>query len=41
VVVSDFLSGIGSLKSAYSFKNSDFSFTPKEVEIRFVAITVA
>lgn len=33
---SDFLSGIGSLKSAYSFKNSDFSFTPKEVEIRFV-----
>lgn len=35
--VSDFLSGIGSLKSAYSFKNSDFSFTPKEVEIRFVA----
>ncbi|WP_184550535.1 cellulose biosynthesis cyclic di-GMP-binding regulatory protein BcsB [Mucilaginibacter sp. FT3.2] len=35
--VSDFLSGIGSLKSSYSFKNSDFSFTPKEVEIRFVA----
>jgi len=35
--VGDFLSGIGSLKSAYSFKNSDFSFTPKEVEIRFVA----
>ena len=35
--VADFLSGIGSLKSAYSFKNSDFSFTPKEVEIRFVA----
>jgi len=35
--VSDFLAGIGSLKSAYSFKNSDFSFTPKEVEIRFVA----
>src|SRR6202012_2667683 len=33
---SDFLSGIGSLKSAYSFKNSDFNFTPKEVEIRFV-----
>jgi hypothetical protein len=33
---SDFLSGIGSLKSSYSFKNSDFSFTPKEVEIRFV-----
>jgi hypothetical protein len=33
---SDFLSGIGSLKSAYSFKNSDFSFTPKEVEIRFI-----
>jgi hypothetical protein len=35
--ISDFLSGIGSLKSAYTFKNSDFSFTPKEVEIRFVA----
>jgi len=33
---SDFLSGIGSLKSAYSFKNSDFNFTPKEVEIRFI-----
>jgi len=33
---SDFLSGIGSLKSSYSFKNSDFSFTPKEVEIRFI-----
>lgn len=35
--VGDFLSGIGSLKSAYTFKNSDFSFTPKEVEIRFIA----
>ena len=35
--ISDFLSGIGSLKSAYTFKNSDFSFTPKEVEIHFVA----
>lgn len=33
---SDFLSGIGSLKSSFTFKNSDFSFTPKEVEIRFV-----
>jgi len=33
---SDFLSGIGSLKSAFSFKNSDFNFTPKEVEIRFI-----
>ena len=33
---SDFLSGIGSLKSLYSFKNSDFNFTPKEVEIRFI-----
>jgi len=33
---SDFLSGIGSLKSGYTFKNSDFSFTPKEVEIRFI-----
>lgn len=35
--VSDFLSGIGSLKSAFNFKNSDFSFTPKEVEIRIIA----
>lgn len=34
---SDFLSGIGSLKSTFNFKNSDFSFTPKEVEIRVVA----
>ena len=33
---SDFLSGIGSLKNAYTFKNSDFTFTPKEVEIRFI-----
>jgi len=33
---SDFLSGIGSLKNAYTFKNSDFSFTPKEIEIRFI-----
>ena len=33
---SDFLSGIGSLKNAYSFKNSDFNFTPKEIEIRFI-----
>jgi len=33
---SDFLSGIGSLKSAFTFKNSDFDFTPKEVEIHFV-----
>jgi len=33
---SDFLSGIGSLKSAYTFKNSDFDFTPKEVEIHFI-----
>ena len=32
---SDFLSGIGSLKNAYTFKNSDFNFTPKEVEIHF------
>ena len=35
--VSSFMSGIGSLKSSYAFKNSDFSFTPKEVEIRFIA----
>jgi len=33
---SDFLSGIGSLKNGYTFKNSDFNFTPKEVEIRFI-----
>jgi len=33
---SDFLSGVGSLKSAYTFKNSDFDFTPKEVEIHFM-----
>ncbi|TWJ04296.1 cellulose synthase subunit [Mucilaginibacter frigoritolerans] len=33
---SDFMSGIGSLKSSYTFKNSDFNFTPKEVEIRFI-----
>ncbi|WP_454803627.1 cellulose biosynthesis cyclic di-GMP-binding regulatory protein BcsB [Mucilaginibacter phyllosphaerae] len=35
--VSDFLSGIGSLKNAFNFKNSDFSFTPKEVEIHIIA----
>ncbi|RYY36454.1 MAG: hypothetical protein EOP46_06410 [Sphingobacteriaceae bacterium] len=35
---SSFLSGIGSLKTTYNFKNSDFSFTPKEVEIRFTGI---
>jgi hypothetical protein len=35
--VTNFMSGIGSLKSVYNFKNSDFSFTPKEVEIRFIA----
>jgi len=34
----NFMSGIGSLKSAYNFKNSDFSFTPKEVEIHFQGI---
>ena len=33
----NFLSGIGNLSSVYNFKNSDFSFTPKEVEIRVVA----
>lgn len=32
----NFMSGIGSLTNIYSFKNSDFSFTPKEVEIRFI-----
>ncbi len=30
------LTGIGSLKNTYTFKNSDFSFTPKEVEIRII-----
>jgi len=34
--VTNFLSGIGSLKSTYNFKNSDFSFTPKEVEIHII-----
>ena len=33
----NFMSGIGSLTNVYSFKNSDFSFTPKEVELRFIA----
>jgi len=33
----NFMSGIGSLTNVYSFKNSDFSFTPKEVEMHFVA----
>ena len=33
----NFMSGIGSLKSTYNFKNSDFSFTPKEVEIKVIA----
>ena len=32
----NFLSGVGNLKSIYNFKNSDFSFTPKEVEIRVI-----
>ncbi|MDN3551467.1 cellulose biosynthesis cyclic di-GMP-binding regulatory protein BcsB [Mucilaginibacter aquaedulcis] len=35
--IGDFLSGIGSLKSTYTFKNSDFNFTPKEIEIHFTA----
>jgi len=34
--VSNFMSGIGSLRSTYNFKNSDFTFTPKEVEMHFV-----
>ena len=34
--VTNFMSGIGALKSVYNFKNSDFSFTPKEVEIRII-----
>lgn len=33
----NFMSGLGNLKSVYNFKNSDFSFTPKEVEIRVIA----
>jgi hypothetical protein len=33
----NFMSGIGNLSSVYNFKNSDFSFTPKEVEIRVIA----
>ncbi|WP_214071927.1 cellulose biosynthesis cyclic di-GMP-binding regulatory protein BcsB [Mucilaginibacter sp. dw_454] len=33
----NFMSGIGNLKSVFNFKNSDFSFTPKEVEIRVIA----
>ena len=28
-----FLTGIGSLKTSYSFKNSDFSFTPNQIDI--------
>ncbi len=36
--VTNFMSGIGSLRSVYNFKNSDFSFTPKEVEIHFQGI---
>jgi hypothetical protein len=32
----NFMSGIGNLRSVYNFKNSDFSFTPKEVEIRVI-----
>lgn len=36
--VTNFMSGIGSLKSEYNFKNSDFSFTPKEVEISISAV---
>ncbi|UEG53127.1 cellulose biosynthesis cyclic di-GMP-binding regulatory protein BcsB [Mucilaginibacter daejeonensis] len=35
--VSNFMSGIGSLRSVYNFKNSDFTFTPKEIEMHFVA----
>lgn len=33
----NFMSGLGSLTNIYSFKNSDFSFTPKEVELHFIA----
>jgi hypothetical protein len=34
--LTSFLQGIGSLKNTYSFKNSDFAFTPKEIEIKIV-----
>jgi hypothetical protein len=30
------MEGIGSLKTTYNFKNSDFSFTPKEIEVKIV-----
>jgi len=30
------MEGIGSLKNSYQFKNSDFSFTPKEIEVKIV-----
>jgi len=30
------MEGIGSLKTSYQFKNSDFSFTPKEIEVKIV-----
>jgi len=32
----DFLSGLGSLKNAYIFKNTDFSYTPSEISIKFL-----
>jgi hypothetical protein len=32
----DFLSGMGSLKSSYTFKNTDFTFTPNEITVKFV-----
>jgi hypothetical protein len=31
-----FMEGIGALKTVYQFKNSDFSFTPKEIEVKIV-----
>ncbi|WP_157543856.1 cellulose biosynthesis cyclic di-GMP-binding regulatory protein BcsB [Mucilaginibacter paludis] len=34
--LTSFLTGVGSLKNSYSFKNSDFAFTPKEIEIKIV-----
>jgi hypothetical protein len=34
--LTSFLTGIGSLKNTYNFKNSDFAFTPKEIEIKIV-----
>jgi len=34
--ITTFMEGIGALKTVYQFKNSDFSFTPKEIEVKIV-----